>query len=143
MNPGENAGKDADEHPGTVPGEGTVDRYAEPKPFRPDAHPAVPPLPMREEDESANSLGLLITGALLFVLFTAALLFGGPGAIGPILHDAISSPGAKVMGNILYTIQDEPCPRMVFDEASTDATGGPETRCSKPQQWRGQSSTLP
>jgi hypothetical protein len=68
----------------------------------------------------------VITGALLFVLFAAAILSGGHGPFGPSLRDAISAPGAKAMGNVLYTMQAESCPLTLVKSAADG--------CSKPRR---------
>jgi hypothetical protein len=57
-----------------------------------------------EDEERAKPLGLVITAALLFVLFAAAVLFGGHGTIGP----AGQSPG--LMGRH-WEISFTPCGR--------------------------------
>jgi hypothetical protein len=85
-----------------------------------DARERLPVTPRREEDERANPLGLVITAAMLFVLFAAAMLFGTHGTIGSIPHRASSTtPGAKTMGNLLYGAQGvASCPQMSFDNAT-------------------------
>jgi hypothetical protein len=86
----------------------------------------------REEDERANVLGLVITAAMLFVLFAAAMLFGSHGTIGSIPRHATSAaptPDAKAMGNLLYGAQGAAsCPQMSFDRANGSAPG-PKERC--------------
>jgi hypothetical protein len=73
---------------------------------------------------------LVITAAMLFVLFAAAMLFGTHGTIGSIPHRAGSmAPDAKAMGNLLYGAQDAvSCPQMSFDNATGSITGSAE-RC--------------
>jgi hypothetical protein len=83
----------------------------------------------REEDERANSLGLVITAAMLFVLFAAAMLFGSHGTIGSLPPHGSSAPDAKAMGNLLYGAQDvASCPQMSFD-SETGSITGPAERC--------------
>ena len=81
-----------------------------------------------EEDERANSLGLVITAAMLFVLFAAAMLFGTHGTVGSIpRHSTV--PNAKAMGNLLYGAQEAAsCPQMSLDNA-TGSVLGPTERC--------------
>jgi hypothetical protein len=93
-----------------------------------DGRLRVSPALQREEDEHANSLGLVITAAMLFVLFAAAMMFGTHGTIGPMRHSA-ATPDAKVMGNLLYGAQEAtPCPKMPFGSA-TGSIPGVEVRC--------------
>jgi len=93
-----------------------------------DGRVRVSPALQREEDERANSLGLVITAAMLFVLFAAAMLFGSHGSVGSMRHSS-STPGAKAMGNLLYGAQGAvSCPQMSFDIA-TGSIAGPSERC--------------
>ncbi|HTV27492.1 MAG TPA: hypothetical protein VMF32_06895 [Xanthobacteraceae bacterium] len=93
-----------------------------------DGRLRVSPALQREEDERANSLGLVITAAMLFVLFAAAMLFGTHGTIGPMRHST-STPDSKAMGNLLYGAQEAvPCPQMPFGGA-TGTIPGAEERC--------------
>lgn len=81
----------------------------------------------REEDARANSLGLVITAAMLFVLFAAAMLFGSRGSIGSLPHHMGSTPDAKTMGNLLYGMHTvAPCPQTSFDKATGSLPGPPE-----------------
>jgi hypothetical protein len=94
-----------------------------------DGRMRVSPALQREEDERANSLGLVITAAMLFVLFAAAMLFGTHGTIGPMRHST-ATPDAKAMGNLLYGAQEAtPCPQMSFGSATGSVPGAKE-RCS-------------
>src|ERR1700689_3122560 len=80
----------------------------------------------REEDERANTLGLVITAAMLFVLFAAAMLFGSHGTIGSIPRHGTSVPvpDAKAMGNLLYGAQGAAsCPQMSFERATGSVPG--------------------
>ena len=82
--------------------------------------------PLREEDERANTLGLVITAAMLFVLFAAAMLFGSHGTIGPMPPHGtlVPTPDAKAMGNLLYGAQKAAsCPQASFDSATGSITG--------------------
>jgi hypothetical protein len=91
-----------------------------------DGRMRVSPALQREEDERANSLGLVITAAMLFVLFAAAMLFGTHGTIGPMRHST-ATPDAKAMGNLLYGAQEAtPCPQMSFGSATGSVPGAKE-----------------
>ena len=80
-------------------------------------------------DERANPLGLVITAAMLFVLFAASMLFGSRGSIGPVPHHTTSTPDVKAMGNILYGAQEAAsCPQTSFDNATGSVTE-PTERC--------------
>jgi hypothetical protein len=93
-----------------------------------DGRMRVSPALQREEDERANSLGLVITAAMLFVLFAAAMMFGTHGTIGPMRHST-ATPDAKVMGHLLYGAQEATsCPKMPFGSA-TGSIPGVEARC--------------
>jgi hypothetical protein len=88
----------------------------------------VSPALQREEDERANSLGLVITAAMLFVLFAAAMMFGTHGTIGPMRHST-AMPDAKAMGNLLYGAQQATsCPKMPSGSA-TGSIPGVDARC--------------
>jgi hypothetical protein len=118
---GENVGRDLTREP--------EHRDGEPKGAGADGRIRVSPALQREEDEHANSLGLVITAAMLFVLFAAAMLFGSHGTIGSIRHSS-SMPDAKAMGNLLYGArQAANCPQMSFDSATGTITGSTE-RCA-------------
>ena len=96
-----------------------------------DARARLPSTTSREDDERANSLGLVITAAMLFVLFAAATLFGSHGTIGSIPRPATSTPApdGKAMGNFLYGARGAAaCPQMSFDNATGSVTG-PTERC--------------
>jgi len=117
---GENVGRDLAREPEHSDGE--------PEGGAADGRVRVSPALQREEDERANSLGLVITAAMLFVLFAAAMLFGSHGTIGSMRHSS-SPPGAKAMGNLLYGGQGaSSCPQISFDSA-TGSVPGPTERC--------------
>jgi hypothetical protein len=118
---GENVGRDLASEPER--------RDGKPEGAGADGRIRVSPALQREEDERANSLGLVITAAMLFVLFAAAMLFGSHGTIGSMRHSS-SAPGAKAMGNLLYGARGAAsCPQMSFDIATGSITG-PSERCS-------------
>ena len=119
---GENVGRDLAREPEHSDGE--------PEGGAADGRVRVSPALQREEDERANSLGLVITAAMLFVLFAAAMLFGTHGTVGSIPRHSTLTPGAKAMGNLLYGAQEAAsCPPMSFDNA-TVSVPGPTERCS-------------
>jgi hypothetical protein len=94
-----------------------------------DAGERLPFTALREEEERANWLGLVITAAMLFVLFAAAVLFGSHGTIGSMRHSG-STPDAKAMGNLLYGAQEAAsCPQLSFDDATGPVAGSTE-RCT-------------
>jgi len=73
----------------------------------------------RRDEERANSLGFIITASLLFVLFAAAIMFGGHAALGPLLRHAIATRDANGMGDVVYTMPDGVfCRHMAFDNAT-------------------------
>jgi hypothetical protein len=83
-----------------------------------------------EDEEHAKPLGLVITAALLFVLFAAAVLFGGHGTIGPAGRPSISGPDGKALGDFLYSMREDPsCPSKSFDSATGSVGGLPAERC--------------
>jgi hypothetical protein len=92
-----------------------------------------------EDAEQAKPLGLVITAALLFVLFAAAVLFGGHGTISPAGRPSISGPDGKALGDFLYSMREgASCPGASFDNATGSVAG---RLLPKPRRWRGQSST--
>jgi hypothetical protein len=109
--------------PGHPHGE-TIDWYVEPDRF--DA--PLPPAPAvalrrrRPDDERAQSLALAITTALLFVLITGAVMFGGRAAIEPLLRQN-SAREASGSADVLYAMPDGAfCRRMAFDNATAEIT---------------------
>jgi hypothetical protein len=83
-----------------------------------------------EDEERAKPLGLVITAALLFVLFAAAVLFGGHGTIGPAGRPSISGPDGKTLGDFLYSMREDPsCPSQSFDSATGSVGALPAERC--------------
>jgi hypothetical protein len=87
-------------------------------------------LPLREEGEGTNPLGLVITAAMLFVLFAAAMLFGTHGTIGSIPHRASSTtPGTKTMGNLLYGAQGTASCTQMSSDSATGSIARSSGRC--------------
>src|SRR5580700_3914608 len=123
---GEGVGK---EDPGSSPGPEPVDRY-EPEPSVRDPRAHARPPPTWEDDERARPLGMVITAALLFVLFAAAVLFGGRSSFGPGGRPSLSGPGGKALGDILYSLKvDASCGVSSFDGATGSVAGRPPERC--------------
>jgi len=85
------------------------------------------------DEERANSLGLIITTSLLFVLLASAILVGGHAAIAPLLQRAIVARDANVTGDIVYTMPDGVfCRHMSFDNATGEITEGAVEQCAGP-----------
>jgi hypothetical protein len=85
----------------------------------------------RRDEERANSLGLIITSSLLFVLLASAIMFGGHAAIAPFLQRAIAARDANVTGDIVYTMPDGVfCRHMSFDNATGEVTEGAVEHCA-------------
>jgi hypothetical protein len=73
---------------------------------------------------------MVIVVSLLFVLFAAALLFGGRAAIGPLLRHAFAAPDSLDAGAVVYAMPDGTyCRQMSFDNATAAITGGGLVRC--------------
>jgi hypothetical protein len=120
---GENVGRDLAREP--------EHRDGNPEGAGADGRLRVSPALQREEDDRANSLGLVITAAMLFVLFAAAMLFGSHGTVGSIPRHGTSTPmpDANAMGNLLYGAQESAsCPQLSFNNA-TGSVPGPKERC--------------
>jgi hypothetical protein len=128
---------------GNAAGSKPVDRY-EPEHSRRDPRTDPRPPPAWEDDDRARPLGLVITAALLFVLFAAAVLFGGHGSFGTAGQPRISGPDGKALGDILYSMQPAAsCPPSSFDNATGSVAGRAPEHCpsrdsgeaSHPHQW--------
>jgi len=88
-------------------------------------------LQSRRDEARANSLGLIITTSIFFVLLAAAIMFGGHAAIGPLLRRAVEAPRpAGVTGDLLYTMPDGVfCRHMAYDNATGNLIDGDIVRC--------------
>ena len=88
---------------------------------------------VRRHDDRANSLGLIITTSLLFVLIAAAVTFGGHAAISPLLSEAIAArdgKGAAMTGSIVFTMPDGVfCRYMSFDNANGEVAEAAIQHC--------------
>ncbi|MGA8614628.1 MAG: hypothetical protein WB760_23745 [Xanthobacteraceae bacterium] len=124
---GDDVGEKVDEDdPGGDPGREPAEWYDEPESSGRDPRPT----PAWEDDERSRPLGLVITAALLFVLFAAAMLFNGHGSIGPAGRPSLLGPNRKALGDILYSMRvAAPCPLSSVDNATGSVAGSPPERC--------------
>jgi hypothetical protein len=91
---------------------------------------ASPSARARRDRERANSLGIVITSTLLFVLFSAALLVGGQAAFQPLFHHGIAAGDARSVGDVVEAMPDGVfCRHMSFDNATSEVVEGPIERC--------------
>lgn len=102
---------------------------------------------LRTDEERANSIGIAIVTSLLFVLFAAALLFGGHAAIAPLLHraeaGAASSAASQDNGTMVYAMPDQEfCRQMLFDNATGTISEGTLVRCPGAPGGRGGPSLM-
>lgn len=111
---------------------GAFDWYVEPDYTRLDQR-ARESMRLRRDVDRANSLGLIITTSLLFVLFAAAVTFGGHAAIVPLIQEAVAARdarGAPVTGSIVYTMPDGVyCRYLSFDNTSGEVVGAAIRQC--------------
>jgi hypothetical protein len=82
-------------------------------------------------ERRANSLALIITTSLLFMLFASALMVGGHAIITPLLRaPAADGENTNRRGDIVYTMPDGTfCQHMTFDNATGQMTSGGINRC--------------
>jgi hypothetical protein len=107
----------------------TVDWYVEAERASPNARGRIS-LRAQRDEQRANSLALIIATAILFVLFAAAIMFGGRAAIGPLLSRAIDSRDVNGTGDIVYAMPDGVfCRHMSFDNATGEVTEGAIAQC--------------
>lgn len=85
----------------------------------------------RRREDRENSLGLIITTSLFFVLFSAAVLLGGHAIIAPLLHRTHTVRGnMNSTGDIVYTMPDGMfCRHLLFDNTTGDITEGAIEEC--------------
>jgi len=82
------------------------------------------------DDRRANSLALIITTSLLFVLLASALMVGGHAIISPLLRARAASGGISNRGDIVYTMPDGAfCQHMTFDNSTGRITAGGIDHC--------------
>jgi hypothetical protein len=92
--------------------------------------PVRKPLRVRQDDQRANSLGMIIITSMLFVLFAAALMVGGHAAFVPLLRSAIGVQGTNGSGEALYTMPDGTfCRHMSIDNVTGQVIEGAIERC--------------
>jgi hypothetical protein len=78
----------------------------------------------------ANSLGLIITTSLFFILLASAIMFGGHAAIAPLLRGAAAAGNGNRTGDIVYMMPDGVfCRHMSYDNATGDITENGVERC--------------
>ena len=83
------------------------------------------------DEKRANSLALIITTSLLFVLLASAVLVGGHAVISPLLRpSAVTGNTTNNRGDIVYTMPDGMfCQHMTFDNTTGRITSGGMDRC--------------
>jgi hypothetical protein len=98
----------------------------------------------RREQERANSLALIVTTSLLFVLIASALMVGGRSAIGPLLSRATTARDANSKGDIVYAMPDGVyCRHLSFDNTTGAISVGSVEPCTEGSQSAGaQVSTM-
>lgn len=112
-------------------GSETIDWYVEPDRPAPDVS-GIKFRRARRDEQHANSLGLIITTSLFFVLFATAVMIGGHAAIAPLLRHAVAVRDGNGVGDIVYTMPDGVfCRHMSFDNATGEVTEGGLQRCAE------------
>jgi hypothetical protein len=131
MAAGEDVGKNVgEEDPGGDLGMQPAEWFDEPESSSHDLRANPHPTPGWEEEERSKPLGLVITAALLFVLFAAAVLFNGHGSFGPEGRPSFSGPNRKALGDFLYSTEAAvSCPLSSVDSATGSVVGPPLERC--------------
>jgi hypothetical protein len=82
------------------------------------------------DDRRANSLALIITTSLLFVLLASAVMVGGHAVISPLLRTPAVTGNTHSRGDIVYTMPDGTfCQHMTFDNTTGRITIGGIDRC--------------
>lgn len=85
----------------------------------------------RRDEARANSLGLIITTSLLFVLVASAIMFGGHAAMAPLFRRAVTERDVNSTGDIVYTMPDGVfCRHLSFDNATGEITEGAVEQCA-------------
>ena len=111
-------------------GAGMIDWRVEPEHSGPASGPHVSSHTRRDE-ERANSLALIVTTSLLFILLASALMVGGHAAIGPLLSRSVRAGEAINTGDVVYTMPDRVfCRHMTFDNGSGAIREGAMARCA-------------
>jgi hypothetical protein len=82
------------------------------------------------EDKRANSLALIVTTSLLFVLFASAVMVGGHAIISPLEREPAVVGNSNDHGDIVYTMPDGTyCQHMTFDNATGRITSAGINHC--------------
>jgi hypothetical protein len=85
----------------------------------------------RRYGEHSDSLGLIITTCLFFVLLSAAVTMGGHAAIGPMLQRATTAQDGRSVGKLIFTMPDGMfCRYLSLDNATDEITEHPIERCA-------------
>ncbi len=85
----------------------------------------------RRRGERSDSLGLIITTCLFFVLLSAAMTMGGHAAIGPMLQHAVTARDGRSTGKLIFTMPDGMfCRYLSLDNATDEITEHPIERCA-------------
>jgi len=82
------------------------------------------------DERRANSLALIITTSLLFVLSASAVMVGGRAVITPLLRPPPPVADTRNRGDIVFTMPDgEFCQHMSFDNATGRMRSGGMQHC--------------
>lgn len=105
------------------------DAHVEPDHARAEARKRPHARPRRQQ-ERENSVGLVITISLSFVLFAAAVLLGGHVVIAPLLQRAAAARDMHDTGEVIYAMPDGVfCNRASFDNTTGDMSEGGIEEC--------------
>jgi hypothetical protein len=116
---------------GESAGADMIDWYVEPDHSRAEPHMRASSR-FRREQERANSLALIVTISLLFVLFASALMVGGRSAIGPLLSRGTTAHDANSKGDIVYAMPDGVyCRHLSFDNTTGAISVGTVEPCTE------------
>ena len=86
----------------------------------------------RRDEGRVNSLALIVTASLLFVLVISALLVGRHGVIGPLLSHGNSAAEGNSIGDIVYAMPDGVfCRHMSFDNVTGVVRESGMERCTE------------
>lgn len=89
-------------------------------------------LQVRHDGQHANSLALIITVSLLFVLLASALLVGGQVAIGPLSRRGDDARDSVRRADLVYPMPDGVfCRHMSFDNATGAISEGNLVPCGE------------
>jgi hypothetical protein len=86
----------------------------------------------RRNEGRVNSLALIVTTSLLFVLVISALLVGHNAVFGPFLNRETSAADRNSIGDIVYTMPDGVfCRHMSFDNVTGAVRESGMERCAE------------